>query len=146
MSQIQVGRLYTRTILFLGKAANERSPRNAHLVHDGGERMQPTQPKSKVERVYSAYQKLEGAKIEPSLFLSKLTPNKRKLENLSFNIKGDAANHDGTLQVTTDNLMLNTQIHGHFSKNHWAADLTDLKLFDKALPKSKMERVYLPVS
>ncbi|HKY69457.1 MAG TPA: translocation/assembly module TamB domain-containing protein [Gammaproteobacteria bacterium] len=95
---------------------------------------------------YSAYQKLEGAKIEASLFLSKLTPNKRKLENLSFNIKGDAANHDGTLQVTTDNLMLNTQIHGHFSKNHWAADLTDLKLFDKALPKSKMERVYLPVS
>ncbi|HKY69755.1 MAG TPA: DegT/DnrJ/EryC1/StrS aminotransferase family protein [Gammaproteobacteria bacterium] len=44
---------YTRTTLLLGKAANERSPQSAHLVHDGGERMQPTQPKSKVERVYT---------------------------------------------------------------------------------------------
>ena len=42
----------TRTTLLLGKAANERSPRRAsNLVHDGDERMQPTQPKSKVGRV-----------------------------------------------------------------------------------------------
>jgi hypothetical protein len=29
--------IYTRTTLNLGKAASERSPRSAHLVHDGGE-------------------------------------------------------------------------------------------------------------
>ena len=46
------GQEYTRSTLNLGKAANERSPRSAHLVHDGGERVQPTQPKFKVERVY----------------------------------------------------------------------------------------------
>ncbi|HKY70207.1 MAG TPA: hypothetical protein VJ205_04865 [Gammaproteobacteria bacterium] len=28
---------YTRTSLLLGKAANERIPRRAHLVHNGGE-------------------------------------------------------------------------------------------------------------
>jgi len=46
----------TRTSLLLGKAANERIPIRwwARLVHNGGERMQPTQPKSKVERVDSA--------------------------------------------------------------------------------------------
>ncbi|HKY69721.1 MAG TPA: riboflavin biosynthesis protein RibF [Gammaproteobacteria bacterium] len=45
-------RVYTRTSLFLGKAASKRIPPSALLVHDGGERMQPTQPKSKMERVW----------------------------------------------------------------------------------------------
>jgi hypothetical protein len=43
--------LYTRTTLNLGKAASERSPRSAHLVHDWGEGAQPTQHKFKVGRV-----------------------------------------------------------------------------------------------
>ncbi|HKY70073.1 MAG TPA: PD-(D/E)XK nuclease family protein, partial [Gammaproteobacteria bacterium] len=45
---------YTRTSLLLGKAANERIPPRAYWMHNGGERMQPTQPKNKMERVYAA--------------------------------------------------------------------------------------------
>lgn len=42
---------HTRSSFILGKVAGERSPRNAYVVHDGGERAQPAQHKIKVERV-----------------------------------------------------------------------------------------------
>jgi molecular chaperone HscA len=43
--------IHTQTTLNLGKAASERSPRSALLVHDWGEGAQPTQHKFKVGRV-----------------------------------------------------------------------------------------------
>ncbi len=37
--------LYTHNSRFLGEAAKERIPRSAQIVHDWGERVQPTKPK-----------------------------------------------------------------------------------------------------